>query len=389
MEPRLTGQQPRRETFEDKEKNMTANFNMRKMENRIDSTNPLSHRIVDIDCTYADGKFFVKSLPSDVPGLFTIRFTAPADFSAGDVFAVNDQDLLVTTRIMERPDGKVFAEGAVVLCDVDMDRNMLFITAGDRYCQESPVFQTGNLVYYVDPNGNDSIQTTGSADDPYKSLNGAFSFISQKIIPTMAGSVTIKVNAGSYAAESIAIDAGKWALRYLLIEAADPANKPVIAVTGSFRVYGGKMMFRNMRFETETGFIADGAVVTLDNCYVKISRSGCDLLNFYRSSNLVVSGTLEIDGSGLTQRTIIMIQQTSSFHSGAVKIIYTNIPQVEIAGLCAAWNSHIVLNDGVVFSGSFAGRKYSVEGGAVLWAANRNAIPGSLAGVVSVGGVTN
>ncbi|MCC8180316.1 MAG: hypothetical protein LIP23_05320, partial [Planctomycetes bacterium] len=48
-----------------------------------EDANPVSRHIIDADCRYEDGTFYLIRLPARLPLLFTARFTAPVDYVAG------------------------------------------------------------------------------------------------------------------------------------------------------------------------------------------------------------------------------------------------------------------------------------------------------------------
>lgn len=98
----------------------------RKYRSEIDSTNPLSKQIVDVDCVHQSGKFVMMSLPKNLPSLFTIRFTAPADFTQGDVVVIRDKELPAMTPGMVNASTELYKAGAVMHCDIDMDREIAF-----------------------------------------------------------------------------------------------------------------------------------------------------------------------------------------------------------------------------------------------------------------------
>lgn len=93
--------------------------------------NPESHKIIDVDCTFENGKFVMTLLPGMLPSLFTIRFTTPVDYTAGDVVVVKDKELPVRTPGMAAATSDIFKAGAVIHCDIDMDRELAFLTAGN------------------------------------------------------------------------------------------------------------------------------------------------------------------------------------------------------------------------------------------------------------------
>lgn len=97
---------------------------------RVCQHSKVARHILDADCCHEDNAFALFSLPRKLPGLFTVRFTAPADFTAGDIVTLKGREFTIKTRTMEEPSGKLFSAGAVVLCEIDMERNLAFVTMG-------------------------------------------------------------------------------------------------------------------------------------------------------------------------------------------------------------------------------------------------------------------
>lgn len=98
----------------------------RKYNNKITQMKDPGQHIIDADCVFEDGGFVMKSLPANLPKLFTLRFTAPEDFTQGNVVVVNDKDLPVRTPGMVNASTGLFKAGTVMHCDIDMDRELAF-----------------------------------------------------------------------------------------------------------------------------------------------------------------------------------------------------------------------------------------------------------------------
>ena len=93
-----------------------------------------AQHILDAGCYYEAGSFTLSFLPCKLPEFFTVRFTPSVDFTEGDAITIKGRKFTIKTRTMEEPEGKVFSAGAVVQCDIDMGRNVAFITmSGDAH----------------------------------------------------------------------------------------------------------------------------------------------------------------------------------------------------------------------------------------------------------------
>lgn len=86
--------------------------------------------IVDAECIYDGGRFIMGSLPGCLPTLFTARFRAPADYVAGNVVVVKGKELPVRTPGMVAATSDIFKAGAVIHCDIDLDRELAFFWQG-------------------------------------------------------------------------------------------------------------------------------------------------------------------------------------------------------------------------------------------------------------------
>lgn len=86
--------------------------------------------IIDVDCHYDAGKFILARLPGCLPTLCTVRFIAPADYVQGDTIIVKGGELAVRTPGMSAAGSDMFKTGAVVHCDIDLDRSLAFFWLG-------------------------------------------------------------------------------------------------------------------------------------------------------------------------------------------------------------------------------------------------------------------
>jgi len=352
--------------------------------------NPVSRHLIDADCDYVDGTFRLANLPARLPILFTVRFTAPADFIPGDVFTIKGQELVVKTRTMGEPAGQLFAAGAVVQCDVDLERNLAFFVMGGEQAKCECQFQETDLIYYVDPNGTDSMSTAGTIDEPFKSLDGVLSITSRRVIPSLAGAIILKMNPGIYPMDSYVLRAGKWTGKYLRIEASDPADKPVVQVpAGNFHILGGEVELRNIRIEVAASLVANMAHLILDSCYIKSTQDGGHVLHIYGSSRGVIQNTLTIDGNNGTQSALIQVDE-NSFLAGVAQseIRFVNVNAVSDAAIRLLWGGQARLNRATITStSSFSGAKYIVQGNSFLIVKNKDSLPGDLNGKELNGGI--
>lgn len=107
-----------------------ANRNALRVKNECSNENPHAHKIIDVDCEYDNGKFVITHLPCPLPSLFTIRFTAPADYAQSDVIVVKGTELPVRTPGMVDATAGIFMAGAVIHCDIDLEREIAFCWQG-------------------------------------------------------------------------------------------------------------------------------------------------------------------------------------------------------------------------------------------------------------------
>ena len=347
--------------------------------------NPVSRHIIDADCEYEAGAFKMFCLPGRLPNLFTIRFTAPADFSAGDAITLKGRECAVKTRTMDEPGDGFFKAGAVVHCEIDMERDLAFFAAADACGEVADCpFQENTVEFYIDPAGTNSMATSGKISDPFKSLAGALRIVSRKFVPTLAGNVVFKINPGVYPAEPLTMNGGKWAAGDFIIQATNPADRPVIGVTGNLLFSGGMVRCDNICFDTETGVRMRQVHASLTNCRIKATKPGSDIINIF-SAWVTVTGELELDGNGQQHNIIVLVQQNATLFVPGHRIKYSNVPSVGHVGMQAAWASAIIM-PGTTVSGAFSGKKFSVAGASVLYVDNSSALPGSLAGIKETGG---
>ena len=98
--------------------------------NRDCGCDPMRRHILDADCVHEDGGFQLLCLPENLPDVFTVRFTAPADFSTGDRIFVLGRGCVVYAQSMAVAPAGIFKAGAVILCEIDRERDYAFLCAG-------------------------------------------------------------------------------------------------------------------------------------------------------------------------------------------------------------------------------------------------------------------
>ncbi|MCD7898042.1 MAG: phage tail protein, partial [Planctomycetaceae bacterium] len=134
----------------------------------------VAKQILDADCCYDNGVFSLMSLPCTLPPLFTVRFTAPADYTRGNTLAMKGRTFEFQTSDMKQGKEKHFAAGAVVQLMVDMERGMAFFP-GDfvdlsTYATESRRINTEDPLY---GGGDLSADRTFGIEDATTSRKGA------------------------------------------------------------------------------------------------------------------------------------------------------------------------------------------------------------------------
>ncbi|MCC8179798.1 MAG: hypothetical protein LIP23_02665 [Planctomycetes bacterium] len=158
--------------------------NTNELHPRVCQKSGVAKHILDADACYEQGRFTLFSLPCKLPALFTVRFTAPADYQTGDKITLKGQDFTVKTRTMADPMNMAFSAGAVVQCDVDMERNLVFI-ASDKVEIEIPEPEPELPCYYnriemhVEQTGSDTAGD-GSQALPFRTVAGMFSFLERE-----------------------------------------------------------------------------------------------------------------------------------------------------------------------------------------------------------------
>ncbi len=153
-------------------------------------------RIIDVDCEYAVGKFKFRKLPSCLPELFTVRFKAPADFTEGDTIIVKEFEMPVTTPGMTTAPTGLFANGAIIHCDIDMDRKLAFIIqSGECDCEPEMKALTQDTDFYVGLDGDD-LDGDGTLASPWATLSGALDHL--RGYHGRGYTATIKILDGTY-----------------------------------------------------------------------------------------------------------------------------------------------------------------------------------------------
>ncbi len=358
--------------------------------------NGASRHLIDANCDYVDGAFRLSGLPPKLPILFTVRFTAPADFTPGDVFTLKGQEFAVKTRTMDDPEGKLFSAGAVAQCDIDMERELAFFTAGVGESGQSCGcrYQTGHLSFFIDPDGDDSLNNPGTVDSPFRTLAGARNAVCQRHIFTPMGSLFYNINPGTYELNADDNAAFCYADHPMNIyfQASDPNNKPLLVST-QFQTDRGRRYYVNLRLESTTdtyGVAANGtnAQLILRNIEVTTHVDNARSVHALHGGLIYLQQSLVLDGSGKAINWAIGCGNGEIWIPNRDPLLVTikNMPSVQRFAYCEHSYFHLA---NTTFTGTTSGRRYQVVDNGVLYTGGggANYFPGSTAGTVSNGGV--
>ncbi len=348
-------------------------------------------RIIDAECCYTEGKFCMGRLPGCLPDLFTLRFTAPADFTSGDVVVVKKREYPLMTSQMELAGTGVFKAGAVLLCEIDRNRDIAFIrTGGDSCACEEVAFQTSDLVYYIDPNGDDSIHNPGGMDSPFKTLAGAGRAAWQNIVMNPFGRLTFSFNPGTYlltTVESQFMTEGIHPLR--LTYRGTTSEKPLL-IADNFICQGGFRHFENMSM-VSTGYIQTivahyNAGVWLRDIEVIAAKPDSWFIASYGGSSIRCQGSLKLNGKGYSLKTALAA--TGSFINFAdTTVVVESLPA--LSDSFATCDGGYIFADRASFSGSTVGKRYNIIRNGIINSNNSgpNYFPGTIAGTTATGGL--
>ena len=367
----------------------------------IRNTNELHHpvcqkskiakHILDADCCYEDGVFALFSLPCKLPKVFTVRFTAPADFSQGNVFTLKGREFALKTRAMEAPEGMLFAAGAVVQCDIDMERDLAFFAAGGEQKQAmcDCRYQTGDLNFYIDLNGDDSPNNPGTVESPFRTLEGARNAVSQRYIFTSMGRLIYNINPGTYELDAKNRDAVCNAThpQEIVFQASDPNAKPLL-VADRFRSERGHRSYNNLCLTATTNYLlhsSNNAVIFVRDAKLIARVPNTMFIRTNIGGVMRLGGSLILDGGG-NAADFALSCYTGQIWSSGITVKIQNLPSVGIFAVCQQGNLHA---PGMVFTGATAGVRYSVSPGGAIYTAGggANYFPGTIAGTVSTNGV--
>ncbi len=353
-------------------------------------------RIIDVDCDYENGRFYMRKLPGCLPRLFTIRFVAPADYSTGENIVVDKQEYPVLTSQMVSAETGIFKTGAVMLCEIDRDRDLAFIRTGGTSCAcEDVEFQSSDLVYYIDPNGDDSPNNTGGVDSPFRTLAGAGRAAWENIVMNPLGRLVFSFNPGTYdlsSADHVMMTRATHPLG-ILFKGTDSDNKPLIRADHFNSNHGHReLQGLNLHCLSTTNDHAltayDNASIILTDSEVVINRSNGYVFGNHAGGYLRVFGTLKVNGNGHTPLSVFTCNQATLWANTAA-ITLENFASVEYATVTN--DSGQMFFHKSTFSGSITGRRYHVYHNGVVNTANAgpNFIPGTIAGTTATGGHYN
>ncbi|MCC8180319.1 MAG: hypothetical protein LIP23_05335 [Planctomycetes bacterium] len=261
----------------------------RKLVECCEDANPVSRHIIDADCDFEDGVFKLISLPARLPLLFTVRFTAPADYAAGSVLTLKGEELAVKTSVMEdAPDG-MFSIGAVVQCDIDMERNLAFLQANQTVIEERQCFYP-RVDLYVETTGDDDTGD-GSEAAPLKSMHGVFALL-ERDYKGYIKRLYVHLGYGYFSAPRVWLDVGQnFSIEFLFVSGKNDRDNPYSATTIGERgcsINGAVpiVRFHNVSFLCESD--VEPAVLYINTLHSRVVLTGyCEVVNL---------GTVAING---------------------------------------------------------------------------------------------
>ncbi len=346
-------------------------------------------KIVEVDCRFDNGRFHLRLPYGCVSELFTARFIAPADFTAGDTLVVKDLELPVMTSQMEAAGTGAFKTGAVMLCEIDLDRKLAFICTGGTSSGEDVDFQTSDLVYYIDPLGDDSPNNTGPIDSPFKTLAGAGRAAWENIVMNPLGRLVFSFNPGTYELTSADLRFMTQATHPLGLTFRGTTSVKPLIIADYFASNGGVRHFENIALQASgpthyTVCARYGANVSLKDTEIIAGRPECNLIACVACGAISVQGAT-FNGNGYSLVSCLQV------HGGFLSIFKSTItlealPRVTMFAECIG--GHIFLPE-VNFSGSTSGMRYSVYHNGVINTYNSgpNYLPGTIAGAATLGGL--
>ncbi len=281
-------------------------------------------RIIDVDCDYENGRFYMRKLPGCLPRMFTIRFVAPADYNTGESIVVDKQEYPVLTSQMEAAETGIFKTGAVMLCEIDRDRDLAFIRTGSASGTGDDVeFQSTDLVYYIDPLGDDSPNNPGGVDSPFRTLAGAGRVAWENIVMNPLGKLIFSFNHGVYdlsTADHLFMLEATHPLG-ILFKGTDKNDKPIIRAN-HFRVTNGMREFKGLKLDivnpnvTYLVSACENAKLILRDCEVLINQPNITVFHPNSGGCLRIQGTLRIDGNGHSVPCVLGCHQGTFWATG-------------------------------------------------------------------------
>ncbi len=351
-------------------------------------------RIIHMDCEYRDGKFYMQYLPGCLPTVFTARFKAPADFTQGDTIVVKDAEMPVMTSQMEAASTGIFKTGVIMMCEIDLDRNLAFIRTGGGFGSGEDVeFQTSDIVYYIDPNGDDSPYNSGGVDSPFKTLAGAGRAAWHNIVMNPLGQLTFSFNPGNYdlnSADLLLMTEANHPLG-LVFRGSNQQDKPVLNAD-HFICKAGLRKFENLRlrgtaqYTVHTVLAESSAVVNLQDVEIIAGKPNCYLVFSFAQSVIQILGSLRLNGNGHNISIALGVHE-SFFRTFNTSIIaLENLPQVTNA-FARSTGGQIWL-PGTSFTGSTSGKRYDIIANGVIntESGRPDYLPGTINGTTATGG---
>ncbi|MCC8179554.1 MAG: hypothetical protein LIP23_01375, partial [Planctomycetes bacterium] len=276
-----------------------------------------------------------------------------------------------------------------VRCDVDLDRNLIFLAYSEHSESLKPQMQVGDLNFYIDPDGDDSLSNSGATESPFKTLAGARDAVNRRYIMTSLGVLNYNINPGTYElspADKAAMEEATHP-REIRFSASDPTNKPLL-ISDRFAPSNGHMGYYNLRLSGNNNYViytSMNAVLTLSGVET-IARSPMRCPVFSGMGSIIyVKDSMILNGGGYA------LQHAIGCHWGTIHFVENTqttlvyMPSVHEFAYCN--DGHLFIRN-VSFAGSTSGQRYLVINGGVINTVGSGSgyFPGDVAGTAGTGG---
>ncbi len=247
------------------------------------------------------------------------------------------------------------------VANLDVSKHMVAPDPHPQYASKTSVnnlFPAAPQAYFIDPAGDTSPATPGTAAAPFKSLRTALDILAGRQAFS-AFDLYFYINPGTYPSENLTLTLPLLTSGNLSINAADPANKPVLQAAG-LNCHGNQAVYLNNLDLRLSGSLGAHRGCHMHTSGVDIALTLPGLIAAYAESDafLHMGGQWTLDGGGHTQASLFYAERHSLIYLlPGSQLSLINLPALVRAAVADDFSTINTVGT-IQFPAGITGRRY-------------------------------